>query len=72
VSDALRLFGDGEGGFGLVSMRERVKLLGGQIAIESSPGAGVRLAVRIPLELAGERAASVTGDAMPARGGRDQ
>jgi signal transduction histidine kinase len=59
-------------GLGLVSMRERVKLLGGQIAIESSPGAGVRLAVRIPLESEGEGAAGATRDALPVRGGRDQ
>jgi signal transduction histidine kinase len=59
----------GNHGLGLVSMRERVKLLRGQISIASAPGAGVQLFVRIPLEGAGERAACVTQDAMPAKGG---
>ena len=34
--------------FGLIGMNERVKLLGGQLRLESSPGAGVRLEVTIP------------------------
>ena len=37
-------------GLGLLSMRERVKLLNGEFAIQSSPGAGTRLDVRIPLD----------------------
>ncbi len=61
----------GHSGLGLVSMRERVKLLGGQIAIDSSPGAGVRLAVRIPLGRSEDRGADGTKDAMAARGGHD-
>ena len=36
-------------GLGLLSMRERVKLLDGEINIRSRPGAGVRLEVRLPL-----------------------
>jgi PAS domain S-box-containing protein len=36
-------------GLGLVSMGERVKLLDGEIAIDSSPGDGTRLRVRLPL-----------------------
>lgn len=35
-------------GFGLVSMRERVELLGGEILISSEPGRGVRLNISIP------------------------
>ena len=40
----LRLLDDGvgsaapEGGFGLVGLRERVALVGGQVAVQSSPG----------------------------------
>jgi signal transduction histidine kinase len=37
------------GGFGLVSMRERVASLDGSLAVESSPGAGTRISVEIPL-----------------------
>jgi len=33
---------------GLSGMRERARLLGGQLAIESSPGVGARLTARIP------------------------
>jgi chemotaxis protein histidine kinase CheA len=53
-------------------MREWVKLLGGQIAIDSSPGTGVKLAVRIPLQRAVERSAGAAKDAMSCRGGEDQ
>jgi len=34
-------------GIGLVSMRERVHFVGGQIAIHSAPGAGTRIGVRV-------------------------
>jgi PAS domain S-box-containing protein len=37
-------------GIGLVSMRERVNFIGGMVAIHSSPGAGTRIGVRVPLE----------------------
>lgn len=36
--------------FGLVGMRERVLMLGGEMTIESEPGEGTRLSVRIPLK----------------------
>jgi signal transduction histidine kinase len=36
-------------GLGLVSMRERVAALDGRLAIDAVPGAGTRIAVRIPL-----------------------
>jgi len=36
-------------GFGLVGMRERVESLGGRLTIESSPGAGTKLYVRLPV-----------------------
>jgi signal transduction histidine kinase len=35
---------------GLVGMRERAVLLGGELTIESTPGAGTRLAAELPLE----------------------
>jgi two-component system NarL family sensor kinase len=38
-----------QGHFGLIGLNERVKLLGGRLQLESSPGAGVRVAVTIPL-----------------------
>jgi len=36
-------------GLGLLSMRERVRLVHGQIQWQSQPGAGTRVAVRVPL-----------------------
>jgi signal transduction histidine kinase len=55
----LRVVDDGAGfdpdsagdkdGLGLVSMRERLHLVGGAIAIDSRPGAGTRIEVRVPL-----------------------
>jgi signal transduction histidine kinase len=39
----------GKGGLGLVSMRERLRLIGGEIAVDSRPSGGARIEVRIPL-----------------------
>jgi signal transduction histidine kinase len=39
---------EGDGGFGLVGMRERVASLDGSLAVESSLGAGTRISVEIP------------------------
>ena len=39
----------GEGGLGLLSMQERVHLIGGEIAIDSQPAKGTRINARIPL-----------------------
>jgi signal transduction histidine kinase len=36
-------------GLGLVSMRERVEYMGGTFHIQSSPGKGTKVRVRIPL-----------------------
>jgi len=36
------------GGFGLTGIAERVKILGGEHAIESSPGRGARIIVKLP------------------------
>ncbi|MEZ4870373.1 MAG: response regulator [Caldilineaceae bacterium] len=38
------------GGMGLLSMRERVTLLGGSFVVEAQPGAGAKVCVEIPLE----------------------
>jgi two-component system NarL family sensor kinase len=38
------------GHYGLIGLNERAKLLGGQLRLESCPGAGVRLQVTIPAE----------------------
>jgi signal transduction histidine kinase/ligand-binding sensor domain-containing protein len=37
---------------GLVGMKERVQILGGEFSIESEPGRGTRVVVRIPVEVA--------------------
>ena len=39
---------DANGGLGLVSMRERLRLVGGQITIDSQPSAGTRIDVGVP------------------------
>ncbi len=39
----------GTGGMGLVGMRERVSLIGGSIEIESAPGKGTTIYVRLPI-----------------------
>jgi len=38
------------GHYGLLMMRERVEALGGTLTLESSPGKGTRLSLRIPLQ----------------------
>lgn len=40
--------------FGLLGIRERVSLVGGTLSIESSPGSGTTLYVRVPLKRRGE------------------
>ncbi len=52
---------DGKGGLGLVSMRERLRLVGGTIAIDSRPGAGTRIDVRVPLGAAAPDEAAPNG-----------
>jgi signal transduction histidine kinase len=37
------------GGLGLVSMRERLRLVGGQLGVESEPSRGTRIRVRVPV-----------------------
>jgi signal transduction histidine kinase len=36
-------------GLGLIGMRERINLVGGECAVESRPGAGTRIRARVPL-----------------------
>jgi signal transduction histidine kinase len=40
-----------EGRFGLAGMRERARLLGGTISVQSAPGKGTRIAVKLPLAM---------------------
>jgi PAS domain S-box-containing protein len=42
-------FGRGHRGLGLIGMRERAGLVGGNLQIESRPGSGATIAIRIPL-----------------------
>ncbi|RPI24400.1 MAG: sensor histidine kinase, partial [Chloroflexota bacterium] len=39
-----------EGRYGLIGINERVRLLGGRLSVQSSPGSGTRLEVTLPLE----------------------
>ena len=49
------------GRFGLVGMRERAHLVRGTLAVETTPGVGTTIAVRVPLE--GKRAPATEEDA---------
>ncbi len=40
----------GKGGLGLISMEERARLLGGELSLETLPGRGVSLKIRVPLD----------------------
>ena len=42
---------DGSGGFGLLSVRERINLLGGEVAIRSNPDNGTTVIIKVPLLL---------------------
>jgi signal transduction histidine kinase len=46
---------DGDGALGLVSMRERLRLVGGAMAIDSRPSAGTRIDVYVPLRASDQR-----------------
>jgi signal transduction histidine kinase len=48
--------GGRNGGLGLISMRERLHLVGGAIAIDSSLGGGTRIDVQVPVSGAGPAA----------------
>jgi signal transduction histidine kinase len=38
--------------FGLTTMRERAEAIGGTLSIESTPGSGTRVSVRLPIDSA--------------------
>ena len=40
---------DGKPGLGLISMRERVRLVHGEFVIDSRPAGGTRVEVRVPV-----------------------
>jgi len=42
---------DGGGGFGLLTLRERVAALNGRLDLESAPGEGTVVAIRLPLRI---------------------
>jgi signal transduction histidine kinase/integral membrane sensor domain MASE1 len=48
----------GSGGLGLLSMRERLRLIGGDLAVESEPSHGTRIRVRAPLPATGAQVTS--------------
>jgi signal transduction histidine kinase len=45
-------------GLGLISMRDRVAFLRGQLAIHATPGGGTRIGVCIPIGPPGEHSSS--------------
>ena len=63
IADSGRGFSSGarRDGLGLVSMRERVNFLGGQIAVQSNAGSGTRIDIRVPLEKLGVEDAHQVG-----------
>jgi PAS domain S-box-containing protein len=46
-------FEKGKGGLGLLSMSERLRLIGGELTVESAPSRGTRIRVRAPLPTTG-------------------
>jgi len=47
---------DGEDeGFGLINVRERIRMIGGRLALESAPGEGTRITIEVPWQT-GEKA----------------
>ncbi len=53
--------GSGDSGFGLAALRARVGQLGGELAVESAPGAGTAIAVTFPLDDGAGRGGSGRG-----------
>jgi signal transduction histidine kinase/ligand-binding sensor domain-containing protein len=45
-----RAGGERRGGFGLVGLAERARMLGGQMAVQSAPGQGTTISVRLPVK----------------------
>jgi signal transduction histidine kinase len=40
----------GNGGLGLISMQERVRLVNGELSLKTRPGHGVLIAIHVPLQ----------------------
>ena len=40
---------NGQGGFGLLSVRERIQMMGGEVTIRSNPGDGTTVFIKVPL-----------------------
>ena len=57
----------GQEGLGLVSMRERLYLVGGTMAIDTRPSAGTRIDVRVPLSAAGQGPSAQPGKVLQAQ-----
>jgi DNA-binding NarL/FixJ family response regulator len=57
--------------FGLFSVRERMEAMGGCMMIESSPGCGTRIVLRVPCEPAGQISAGETKAGAAVRGHAD-
>ena len=51
---------DGPSSFGLFSIYERAELLGGTMRVESAPGEGTAISVRVPFEYSSDRALPAT------------
>ena len=51
----------GSRGLGLVSMRERLQLVNGTMAIESEPGGGTTIRARVPIDVASAQPKRMTG-----------
>jgi two-component system CheB/CheR fusion protein len=45
-----------QGGLGLVSVRERIEMIGGTFDVDAAPGQGTRIAIEVPWEEEGEKA----------------
>lgn len=58
----------GGGGFGLVSMRERARLVGGDCNVESTPGQGTKVTITLPLPDDPDADRPSVGEAIPSEG----
>lgn len=56
---------DQHNGFGLYSIRERLRLVGGRVDIHSVPGQGTRIEMHVPLAAEGGQARNPEGGATP-------
>lgn len=57
--------GGSNGGLGLMSMEERVRLMGGDLTIDSDPGGGTRVSVHIPLRPPASPDNGIHAEALP-------